>query len=75
MNRDEIVRIPSVNHEAQEQLKQLAVPVARWLASHGFYHSEVRICTASVFVHSYEYGQAFTPEEEVRIFQNTDSPS
>lgn len=54
---------------AMEELRCLAVPVARFLVTQGMLASEVRIDTLGVSVFSPDAGNPFTPEDESHIFQ------
>lgn len=52
-----------------EELRQVAVPVARFLIEHGMLNSEVRIDSTGVNIFSPEWGAPFTPEDEEEIFR------
>lgn len=52
-----------------EELRQVAVPVVRFLIEHGMLNSEVRIDSTGVNIFSPSWGAPFTPEDEEEIFQ------
>lgn len=51
------------------ELRQLAVPVARFLIEHGMLNGEVRIDSTGVNIFTPEWGAPFTPEDEEEIFR------
>lgn len=67
MNHSDVDQI--ISREDMEKLKQLAVPIARWLALHGSLYGEVRVDSLGVSVRSLDAKSLFTPAEESEIFQ------
>ena len=62
---------PVISRKAMDELRRLAVPIARRLALSGDMNREVRINSLGVQVFSPDSGCRFTDEEEAQIFQES----
>lgn len=69
MDKMNLERIPVIPRKTIEELKPLAVEIARIMIENGLIHDEVRIDLRGFVVFSLEAGYDFTYKDDDRIFQ------
>ncbi|MHC1696013.1 MAG: hypothetical protein AB9835_12250 [Eubacteriales bacterium] len=68
-----VERIPFIKREDMVKLRQLALPIARFLTERGYLNEEVHIDTLGVQVFSPDGDDRFTDKEVAGIFPEVES--